>query len=86
MSSQHSYANVNNDGLPIIYWDFEPTTSHIDAILWQLKEFAEEKNKQYSDRIFVYITTFNGNKIDSSMTVDEVYQKLYGCTKAEKDW
>jgi hypothetical protein len=51
-----------------------------------LKEFAEEKNKQYSDRIFVYVTTFNGNKIDSSMTVDEVYQKLYGCTKAEKDW
>ena len=76
--------NTTN-GLPIIYRDFEPTVSHIDSILRQLKEFAEEKNQQYNDRVFIYVTNFNGNKIDSSMTVDEVYQKLYGCTKTEMD-
>lgn len=70
----------------IIYRDFESTAgSHIDSVLEELKEFAEEKNKQYDDRVFVYTTYFNGHAINSSMTVDEVYQKLYGCTKAEME-
>ena len=70
----------------IIYRDFESTAgSHIDSVLEELKEFAEEKNKQYDDRVFVYTTYFNGHAINSSMTVDEVYQRLYGCTKAEME-
>lgn len=70
----------------IIYRDFESTAgSHIDSFLEELKEFAEEKNKQYDDRVFVYTTYFNGHAINSSMTIDEVYQKMYGCTKAEME-
>ena len=70
----------------IIYRDFESTAgSHIDSVLEELKEFAEEKNKQYDDRVFVYTTYFNGHAINSSMTVDEVYKKLFGCTKAEME-
>lgn len=74
------------NGLPIIYRDFESTAgSHIDSVLEELKEFAEEKNKQYDDRVFVYTTYFNGHAINSSMTADEVYKELFGCTKAEWD-
>ena len=70
----------------IIYRDFESTAgSHIDSVLEELKEFAEEKNKQYDDRVFVYTTYFNGHAINSTMTVDEVYKELFGCTKAEMD-
>ena len=70
----------------IIYRDFESTAgSYIDSVLEELKEFAEEKNKQYDDRVFVYTTYFNGHAINSTMTVDEVYKKLFGCTKAEWD-
>ena len=72
------------NGLPIIYRDFE-SIGHIDSIVKEMKELAEEKNKQYNDRVFVYTTNFNGNTINSSMTIDEVYQKLYGCTKEEWD-
>lgn len=82
--SHNNYAN--NNGLPIIYRDFESAAgSHIDSVLEELKEFAEEKNKQYDDRVFIYTTYFNGCAINSSMTVDEVYKKLFGCTKAEWD-
>lgn len=82
--SNNNYATTN--GLPIIYRDFESTAgSHIDSVLEELKEFAEEKNKQYNDRVFIYTTYFNGCAINSSMTVDEVYKKLFGCTKAEWD-
>ena len=74
------------NGLPIIYRDFESTAgSHIDSIFKEMKKLAEEKNRQYNDRVFVYTTDFNGNTINSSMTIDEVYQKLYGCTKEELD-
>lgn len=74
------------NGLPIIYRDFESTAgSHVDSIFKEMKELAEEKNGQYNDRVFVYTTYFNGNAINSSMTIDEVYQKLYGCTKEEWD-
>lgn len=70
----------------IIYRDFESTAgSHIDSVLEELKEFAEEKNKQYDDRVFVYTTYFNGHAINSTMTVDEVYKELFGCTKAEME-
>lgn len=82
--SNNNYTTTN--GLPIIYRDFESTAgSHIDSVLKELKEFAEEKNKQYNDRVFIYTTYFNGCAINSSMTVDEVYKKLFGCTKAEWD-
>lgn len=82
--SNNNYTTTN--GLPIIYRDFESTAgSHIDSVLEELKEFAEEKNKQYNDRVFIYTTYFNGCAINSSMTVDEVYKKLFGCTKAEWD-
>ena len=80
--SNNNYATTTN-GLPIIYRDFESTAgSHIDSVLEELKEFAEEKNKQYNDRVFIYTTYFNGCAINSSMTVDEVYNKLFGHTKA----
>ena len=70
----------------IIYCDFESTAgSHIDSVLEELKEFAEEKNKQYDDRVFIYTTYFNGCAINSSMTVDEVYKALFNCTKEELD-
>ena len=82
--SNNNYTTTN--GLPIIYRDFESTAGgHIDSVLEELKEFAEEKNKQYNDRVFIYTTYFNGCAINSSMTVDEVYKKLFGCTKAEWD-
>ena len=82
--SNNNYATTN--GLPIIYRDFESTAgSHIDSVLEELKEFAEEKNKQYNDRVFIYTTYFNGCAINSSMTVDEVYNKLFGHTKAEME-
>ena len=78
--------NVTANGLPIIYRDFESTAgSHIDSIFKEMKELAEEKNEQYNDRVFIYTTCFNGHTINSSMTIDEVYQELYGCTKEEKD-
>ena len=74
------------NGLPIIYRDFESTAgSHIDSIFKEMKELAKEKNRQYNDRVFIYTTYFNGNAINSSMTIDEVYQKLYGCKKEEFD-
>lgn len=83
--SNNNYATTTN-GLPIIYRDFESTAgSHIDSVLEELKEFAEEKNKQYNDRVFIYTTYFNGCAINSSMTVDEVYNKLFGHTKAEME-
>ena len=83
--SNNNYATTTN-GLPIIYRDFESTVgSHIDSVLEELKEFAEEKNKQYNDRVFIYTTYFNGCAINSSMTVDEVYNKLFGHTKAEME-
>lgn len=70
----------------IIYRDFESTAgSHIDSVLEELKELADSKNKQYDDRVFIYTTYFNGYAINSSMTVDEVYNKLFGCTKAEME-
>ena len=70
----------------IIYRDFESTAgSHIDSIFEEMKQLADEKNKQYDDRVFIYTTYFNGYAINSSMTIDEVYQKLYGCTKEEMD-
>ena len=72
------------NGLPIIYRDFE-SIGHIDSIIKEIKELAEEKNRQYNDRVFIYTTCFNGHTINSSMTIDEVYQELFGCTKAEKD-
>lgn len=72
------------NGLPIIYRDFE-SMGHIDSIIKEMKELAEEKNRQYNDRVFIYTTYFNGNTINSSMTIDEVYQKLYSCTKEEWD-
>ena len=82
--SNNNYTTTN--GLPIIYRDFESTAgSHIDSVLEELKEFAEEKNKQYNDRVFIYTTYFNGCAINSSMTVDEVYNKLFGLTKAEME-
>lgn len=81
MSQEQRYTA---NGLPIIYRDFE-SIGHIDSIVKEMKELAEEKNKQYNDRVFVYTTYFNGNAINSSMTIDEVYQKLYGCTKEEMD-
>ena len=78
--------NATTNGLPIIYRDFESTAgSHIDSIFKEMKELADGKNKQYDDRVFVYTTYFNGHSINSSMTIDEVYQKLYGCTKEEWD-
>lgn len=78
--------NATANGLPIIYRDFESTAgSHIDSIFKEMKELADGKNKQYNDRVFVYTTYFNGHSINSSMTIDEVYQKLYGCTKEEWD-
>lgn len=41
--SNNNYATTTN-GLPIIYRDFESTAgSHIDSVLEELKEFAEEK-------------------------------------------
>lgn len=73
------------NGLPIIYRDFESIGRHIDSIIKEMKKLAEEKNRQYNDRVFIYTTYFNGNAINSSMTIDEVYQKLYGCTKEEWD-
>ena len=83
--SNNNYATTTN-GLPIIYRDFESTAgSHIDSVLEELKEFAEEKNKQDNDRVFIYTTYFNGCAINSSMTVDEVYNKLFGHTKAEME-
>ena len=70
----------------IIYQDFESEAgSHIDSVFEEMKQAAEEKNKQYDDRVFVYTTYFNGHAINSSMTVDEVYKELFGCTKAEWD-
>jgi hypothetical protein len=70
----------------IIYQDFESEAgSHIDSVFKEMKQAAEEKNKQYDDRVFVYTTYFNGHAINSSMTVDEVYKELFGCTKAEWD-
>ena len=82
--SHNNYATTN--GLPIIYRDFESTAgSHIDSVLKEMKDLAEEKNGQYDDRVFIYTTYFNGCAINSSMTIDEVYQKLYGCTKEEMD-
>lgn len=84
--SNNNYATTTTNGLPIIYRDFESTAgSHIDSVLEELKEFAEEKNKQYNDRVFIYTTYFNGCAINSSMTVDEVYNKLFGHTKAEME-
>ena len=78
--------NFNDNGLPIIYRDFESTAgSHIDSIFKEMKELAEEKNRQYDDRVFVYTTYFNGHAINSSMTIDEIYKELYGCTKEEMD-
>lgn len=78
--------NFNDNGLPIIYRDFETTAgSHIDSIFKEMKELAEEKNRQYDDRVFVYTTYFNGHAINSSMTIDEIYKELYGCTKEEMD-
>lgn len=78
--------NFNDNGLPIIYRDFESTAgSHIDLIFKEMKELAEEKNRQYDDRVFVYTTYFNGHAINSSMTIDEIYKELYGCTKEEMD-
>ena len=82
--SQEYNNNVTANGLPIIYRDFE-SIGHIDSIIKEMKELAEEKNRQYNDRVFIYTTYFNGNAINSSMTIDEVYQKLYGCTKEEWD-
>lgn len=82
--SHNNYATTN--GLSIIYRDFESTAgSHIDSVLKEMKDLAEEKNRQYDDRVFIYTTYFNGRAINSSMTIDEVYQKLYGCTKEEMD-
>ena len=72
------------NGLPIIYRDFE-SIGHIDSIFEEMKELADSKNKQYDDRVFIYTTYFNGRAINSSMTIDEVYQKLFGCTKAEME-
>lgn len=70
----------------IIYRDFESEAgSHIDSVFEEMKQLAEEKNKQYDDCVFIYTTYFNGQSINSAMTVDEVYKKLYGCTKAEWD-
>ena len=78
--------NSNAASLPIIYRHFESTAgSHIDSIVKEMKELAEEKNKQYNDRVFVYTTDFNGHTINSSMTIDEIYKELYGCTKEEMD-
>lgn len=78
--------NSNAASLPIIYRHFESTAgSHIDSIVKEMKELAEEKNKQYNDRVFVYTTDFNGYTINSSMTIDEIYKELYGCTKEEMD-
>lgn len=82
--SQATQQCYTTNGLPIIYRDFE-SIGHIDSIIKEMKELAEEKNRQYNDRVFVYTTYFNGNAINSSMTIDEVYQKLYGCTKEEWD-
>ena len=84
--SQQCNGKSTTNGLPIIYRDFESTAgSYIDSIFKEMKELAEEKNRQYNDRVFIYTTYFNGNAINSSMTIDEVYQKLYGCTKEEWD-
>lgn len=70
----------------IIYQDFESEAgSHIDSVFEEMKQAVEEKNKQYDDRVFVYTTYFNGHAINSSMTADEVYKELFGCTKAEWD-
>ena len=76
--------NTTANGLPIIYRDFE-SIGHIDSIIKEIKELAEEKNKQYNDRVFIYTTNFNGHTINSSMSVDEIYQELFGCTKEELD-
>ena len=57
--------------------------SHIDTILEELYQVAQCKNKNYTDRVFVYTTKFNGHIIKSSMSVDEVYQMLFNCTKQE---
>ena len=59
--------------------------SHIDTILEELHQMAKdnEVNKNYTDRVFVYTTKFNGHTIKSSMSVDEVYQMLFNCTKQE---
>lgn len=76
--------NTTANGLPIIYRDFE-SIGHIDSIIKEIKELAEEKNKQYNDRVFIYTTNFNGHNINSSMSVDEIYQELFGCTKEELD-
>ena len=84
--SQQCNGKSTTNGLPIIYRDFESTAgSYIDSIFKEMKELAEEKNRQYNDRVFIYTTYFNGEAINSSMTIDEVYQKLYGCTKEEWD-
>lgn len=78
--------NSNAVSLSIIYRHFESTAgSHIDSIVKEMKELAREKNKQYNDRVFVYTTDFNGVSINSSMTIDEIYKELYGCTKEEMD-
>lgn len=57
--------------------------SHIDSILEELYKMATDKNKNYTDRVFVYTTKFNGHTIKSLMSVDEVYQMLFNCTKQE---
>ena len=50
--------------------------SYIDTVHEELCQMAEEQNNKDKKCYYIYSTTFNGQEIDSTMTIDEVYHKL----------
>ena len=50
--------------------------SHIDTVHEELCQMSEEQNSKDKNCYYVYSTTFNGHEIDSTMTIDDVYDKL----------
>ena len=51
------------------------TGSHIDTVHKELCQMSEEQNRG-KKCYFIYYTKFNGREIDSTMDIDEVYDKL----------
>ena len=50
--------------------------SYIDTIHKELCQMSEEQNRDDKKCYYIYYTNFNGHEIDSTMDIDEVYDKL----------
>ena len=52
------------------------TGSYINTVHKELCQISEEQNRDDKKCYYIYYTNFSGREIDSSMNIDEVYDKL----------